>query len=650
MNQRKRISAAFVAVGVAAGAWVADARAQMRITEYQYSGGDITSEFIEFTNVGGTPINMTGWSFDDNDGPLVSLSAFGTVSPGESVILCEASAAAFNAAWGLSGVKIIGSNANNLGRNDTIQLIDHTSTVVDRLDYGDQTFPGSIRTQGRSGFPCLQALGLNNPYGWRLSQVGDSQGSFISSFFDIASPGQYTSFSCPALPTGACCSAGACTLLTQPECVAEGLYQGDGTTCAVSCPPPTNAQVRITEFMHTGAGGEFIEFRNFGASPVNMTNWHFSDETRAPGQVDLSAFGTIAPGEVVILTEISASDFRTDWGLPGTVKVIGNNTVNIGSADEINIYDNSGALVDRLTFGHVTCSPDADRISVSPCAGAIANNDVLEWRRSFVGDGRGSTTSLVGDIANPGSYTSVACTTGSCCINNACSVLSQGDCLNAGGLYLGDNTNCGSTPCPAADTSSVRITEFMYQGTNGEFFEITNLGSSPINLSGWSFADRCQAPGVFTIGALGTLAPGQSAIVTDSVPATFASAWSLTGVPIVRIPSSELGRNDEIRIHNASKAIVDVLHYGDGDFPGSVFTQGVSAWPMASVVGKDRIYGWLLSTVGDAKSSYLSSGGDTGNPGAFTSTDIPAASTWGMVIFVMLLATAGTLLSRRVAA
>ena len=70
----------------------ADVSAQMRVTEYMYDGTD--GEFIEFTNVGSTPVSMDGWSFDDDSGisGSFSLSAFGTVAAGESVILAELSA------------------------------------------------------------------------------------------------------------------------------------------------------------------------------------------------------------------------------------------------------------------------------------------------------------------------------------------------------------------------------------------------------------------------------------------------------------------------------------------------------------------------------------------------------------------------------
>jgi len=187
----------------------------------------------------------------------------------------------------------------------------------------------------------------------------------------------------------------------------------------------------------------------------------------------------------------------------------------------------------------------------------------------------------------------------------------------------------------------------MFQGTNGEFFEITNFGGSPVNLAGWSFADRCQAPGVFMIAGLGTLAPGQSAIVTDALPSAFSAAWSLSGVPVVQLPSSELGRDDEIRIHNGTKALVDVIHYGDEDYPGTPFTQNSSAWPAAHALGDDNIFGWVLSAAGDAQSSYASSGADVGNPGVFAPAQVPAASTWGLVVLALGVLAAGTVLTQR---
>ncbi len=175
------------------GMIAASANAQVRITEWAYSalsaGG--TGEFIEFTNIGASPVNMTGWSFDDDSQlpGVVDLSAFGLVAPGESVILTEADASLFRADWGLSAaIKIIGGNTTNLGRNDEINLFNGV-TLIDRLTFGDQNFPGTIRTQNVTGITLPTNYGTNNVAGWFFSTNGDIYGSHFSASGDLGNPG-----------------------------------------------------------------------------------------------------------------------------------------------------------------------------------------------------------------------------------------------------------------------------------------------------------------------------------------------------------------------------------------------------------------------------------------------------------------------------
>lgn len=173
----------------------------MRITEWMYSG--TTGEFVEFTNLSAAPIDMTGWSFDDDHAVAgaFDLSSFGVVQPGESVVITEANAATFRTAWGLGpNVKIIGnlgvSTGHNLARNDEINLYNGSNVLIDRLTYGDQTFPGTIRTQNTSGQTCVESIGRDNPALWKLSIVGDEFNSFLSSAGEKGSPGSYTAPSC----------------------------------------------------------------------------------------------------------------------------------------------------------------------------------------------------------------------------------------------------------------------------------------------------------------------------------------------------------------------------------------------------------------------------------------------------------------------
>lgn len=165
---------------------------QIRITEYMYSG--LAGEFVELTNVGVTPVDMTGWSYDDSDQipGAQDLSAFGIVDPGESVVFTEADATAFSTGWSLIGVSVIGGVTNNLNRNDEINIYDNTSALVDRLAFGDQTFPGTIRTQNKSGNPLTPAaLGADNPALWVLSAAADTYGSYTAVGGDIGNPGHY---------------------------------------------------------------------------------------------------------------------------------------------------------------------------------------------------------------------------------------------------------------------------------------------------------------------------------------------------------------------------------------------------------------------------------------------------------------------------
>lgn len=173
------------------------AAAAIRITEWMYNGAGAGNlgEFVELTNTGAAAIDFTGWSFDDSSRvpDSQSLSAFGLVAPGESVVFTDSAAADFRTNWNLpAAVKVIGGNANNLGRNDEINIYDAANVLADRLSYGDEDFPGSIRTQNKSGNPnSAAALGANNALLWSLSASGDAFGSITSVAGEIGNPGTY---------------------------------------------------------------------------------------------------------------------------------------------------------------------------------------------------------------------------------------------------------------------------------------------------------------------------------------------------------------------------------------------------------------------------------------------------------------------------
>lgn len=185
-------SCAIVLSLVAASGAGAGVGGRIVITEWMYSGSN--EEFVELTNIGGAAIDLTGWSYDDDSRSPgeFDLSAAGIVNPGQSIIFTESTASAFRAAWNLGDdVVVLGEVTNNLGRNDEINIYDNNDLLVDRLTYGDQNFPGSIRTQNISGWTTPANLGANDVAAWFFSTQGDLQDSFFSTGGDLGNPGIY---------------------------------------------------------------------------------------------------------------------------------------------------------------------------------------------------------------------------------------------------------------------------------------------------------------------------------------------------------------------------------------------------------------------------------------------------------------------------
>ncbi|KAA3649454.1 MAG: PEP-CTERM sorting domain-containing protein [Proteobacteria bacterium] len=185
--------------------------ADIQITEWMYSGNG--GEFIEFTNMGASAVDFTGWSYDDDSrqAGVFDLSGFGWVGVGESVIITEADAAAFRADWSLvASVKVLGGYTNNIGRGDEINLFDASGSLIDRFAYGDQIYAGTVRTQNATGNPLSAAdlAATTVTANWVLASAGDRFGSYVSTRGDIGNPGFYVAAPVPEPETYAMLLAG----------------------------------------------------------------------------------------------------------------------------------------------------------------------------------------------------------------------------------------------------------------------------------------------------------------------------------------------------------------------------------------------------------------------------------------------------------
>ena len=352
--------------------------AEIRITEYMYSGPD--GEFFEITNLGNAPIDLTGWSIDDVAGQAgtFAIGEIGLLGPGESAVITDNSPSLFRSAWGLSAnAKVVGflgiANGNNIGRNDAVSLYDQNGVLADQLIYGDQAFPGSLRTQNKSGWAAVPGLGQNDPYAWQYAVAGDAQGSVAAATGELGNPGSFVAVG--------------------------GRVNGLGMT--------------ITEWMYDGTGGEFMEFTNLSDAPIDLTGWSYDDNNFGSGFVgpfDLSAFGVVQPGETVVLTETASETFRTNWGIAPTVKIIGNLGATYGNGlgrnDSLNVYDAEGVLIDTLSYGDEAFPGSIRTQNMSGwTVSGIGLNDPYQWQLSAAGDQQQSVISTGGAIGNPCSFT-----------------------------------------------------------------------------------------------------------------------------------------------------------------------------------------------------------------------------------------------------
>jgi hypothetical protein len=138
------------AIALAAVSTVAAAASgQIRITEAM-SSSLVTPDWIELTNLGASPVDITGWRMDDNSfNPAVSvaLSGITTIAPGESVVFIESAAGAgiadFRSFWGdLLAVQVgfySGSGVGLSSGGDAVVIFDGSNVEINRVTFGSAT-------------------------------------------------------------------------------------------------------------------------------------------------------------------------------------------------------------------------------------------------------------------------------------------------------------------------------------------------------------------------------------------------------------------------------------------------------------------------------------------------------------------------------
>jgi uncharacterized protein YjiK/2',3'-cyclic-nucleotide 2'-phosphodiesterase (5'-nucleotidase family) len=121
--------------------------------------------------------------------------------------------------------------------------------------------------------------------------------------------------------------------------------------------PCLQSSLIITEIQSSQAStgkNDFWELTNIGAEAVNLGGWKWDDDSRNPADaasVTIPAGTTIAPGESIVFTGLSATIFRTWWAIASTVQVVSTGAApGLGSSDAVALFDSGGTERAYLSY------------------------------------------------------------------------------------------------------------------------------------------------------------------------------------------------------------------------------------------------------------------------------------------------------------
>lgn len=159
-----------------------------------------------------------------------------------------------------------------------------------------------------------------------------------------------------------------------------------------------------------------------------------------------------------------------------------------------------------------------------------------------------------------------------------------------------------------------------------DWFELTNTGSSAVNIAGWSMDDSSGTAGIAPLTGVTSIAAGQSVIFiegTGSANATFITTWfgatAPAGFTIGNYSGSGVGLStsgDGVNIFNAANALQASVTFGvaDSTSPFQTFDNTAGATGAISQLSAVGVNGAFLSA----------SGNEVGSPGTIAAVPEPA--------------------------
>ncbi|HEV7616184.1 MAG TPA: lamin tail domain-containing protein [Solirubrobacterales bacterium] len=351
----------------------------------------------------------------------------------------------------------------------------------------------------------------------------------------------------------------------------------------------TNVDLAVTEVSPWSGSdstyaADWWEVTNVSAAPIDLTGWKFDDESNAFGTaVALNGVSTLAPGQSAVFIEgdaTKAAEFEAFWFAGGTpagflIGTYSGSGIGLGgSGDQVNLFDPTETHRTGVAFGASTSGQTFDN------SAALGSASVPP-----------PTISTLSNAGINGAFT-VGAETGS------------------------PGTATPPTPVAVTEVASWGSTNATY---GADWWELTNLGASTVDLTGWKFDDESNAfASAVALNGVSTLAPGQSAVFIEgdaTKAAEFEAAWFGANVPAGFLIGSYSGSGiglgssgDSINIFNGAGAHLTGVSFGS-------VTTGVS---LDNAVGQGGFTTPLpvISTLSSAGvNGAFTAKGETGSPG-----------------------------------
>ena len=343
------------------------------VAPWSSGNSPVGADWFEVTNTSSSPIDITGWKFDDSSAGFasaVALNGITTIGAGESVIFLESAdpaviTAAFRTNWfganppaSLQIGTYTGGGVGLSTGGDQVNLFDASGTKQVSVSFGASTI-GPFQSFNN-------AAGLNNTAITTLSEIG-----------------------------------------------ANGAFAAANSTSEIGS-PGTIGRIFISEVApwasgDSPVGADWFEVTNSSPFAVNITGWKVDDSSGSPAAaVALNGVTTVAAGESVIFIESSdpskADAFRTHWfgsNTPAGLQIgtYSGSGVGLGSGgDALHLYDAGNGLRASVTFGTSPTPPNLPTFD-----NAAGLNATTISTLSIIGsNGAFASSAVATEIGSPG--------------------------------------------------------------------------------------------------------------------------------------------------------------------------------------------------------------------------------------------------------